>query len=247
MVIDKNFTSEFAQDWDINFLQCYPNGVLKYTDLCHIFQLTAGNHADSGGLSYTEMQKNHQAWVLTNMRIEIDHLPKWRDTITVKTWIVEMNGNKSIRALALYQNDKKMASALTEWVVMDTQTRKSTQISLDFSHFELFPHQNPIHGNLKKIDVSKDRTPLTQYQTKLSDLDIVGHVNNVKYLEWCLDNLPSEIILKQKISSIDMNFIRELHLHDWITIEASSFETNKTFSLYKNNKISFATEIALKS
>jgi acyl-ACP thioesterase len=31
----------------------------------------------------------------------------------------------------------------------------------------------------------------------LSDLDIVNHVNNVKYLEWCLDMVDENIILNQ--------------------------------------------------
>jgi acyl-ACP thioesterase len=247
MKIDSKFTSVYHQDWEINFLQCYPNGVLKYTDLCHIFQLSAGNHADLGGLSYTAMQKKNQAWVLTNMRIEIDRLPKWRDVVTVKTWIVDMNGYKSTRALALYHEDKIIASALTEWVVMDTQTRKSTNLSLDFSHFKLYPTEKSIQGDLKRIEVLENRILLTSYQTKMSDLDIVGHVNNVKYLEWCLDYISSEIILKQKISSIDMNFIRELHLEDQVTMEASLFDHCLLFSLYKNQKNSFTTEITLKS
>lgn len=247
MKIDSKFTSVYHQNWEINFLQCYPNGVLKYTDLCHIFQLSAGNHADLGGLSYNAMQKKHQAWVLTNMRIEIDRLPKWRDVVTVKTWIVDMHGYKSTRAFALYHDEEKIASALTEWVVMDTQTRKSTNLALDFRHFELYPTEKSIQGDLKRIEVLENRNLLTEYQTKLSDLDIVGHVNNVKYLEWCLDNLASEIILTQKISSIDMNFIRELHLEDQVVLEATLQENRKIFSLSKNQKNSFITEIHLKT
>jgi len=61
MPVSSNFTSEFSKDWEINFVQCYPNGQLKHTELCNLLQLTAGFHAELGGLSFSDMQEFHQA------------------------------------------------------------------------------------------------------------------------------------------------------------------------------------------
>jgi acyl-ACP thioesterase len=101
MAISPNFTSVYSKDWEINFIQCYPNGQLKYTELCNILQLTAGYHAELGGLSFSDMQLHQQAWVLSRMRVEVIELPKWQDVVTVKTWIVDMQGSRSVRALEL--------------------------------------------------------------------------------------------------------------------------------------------------
>ena len=79
MPISNHFTSILTKDWEINFLQCYPNGVLKYTDLCNLFQLTAAIHSELGGISFSDMQVYHQAWVLSKMRVEIARLPKWKE------------------------------------------------------------------------------------------------------------------------------------------------------------------------
>ena len=87
MAIAPNFTSILTRDWEINFLQCYPNGYLKYTELCNLFQLTAATHSEIGGISFSDMQEYNQAWVLSKMRVEIYRLPKWKDTVRVKTWI----------------------------------------------------------------------------------------------------------------------------------------------------------------
>jgi hypothetical protein len=81
MPISPNFTSILLEEKEINFLQCYPNGYLKYTDLCNILQLTAALHAELGGISFSDMQLFHQAWVLSRMRVEINRLPKWKDTL----------------------------------------------------------------------------------------------------------------------------------------------------------------------
>jgi len=90
MPISPNFTSIYSHDWEINFLQCTPNGLLKHTELCNLLQLTAGYHAELGGMSFTDMQEHDQAWVLSRMRVEITELPKWRDVVTVKTWIYDL-------------------------------------------------------------------------------------------------------------------------------------------------------------
>jgi len=65
--------------------QLYTMYPLKYTDLCNMLQLTAGSHAELGGISFTDMQASNQAWVLSRMRVEIIALPQWHDTVMVKT------------------------------------------------------------------------------------------------------------------------------------------------------------------
>ena len=102
MPISKDFTSILIKDWEINFLQCYPNGVLKYTELCNLLQLTAATHSEVGGISFSDMQAFHQAWVLSKMRLEIHRLPKWKEIVTVKTWIQSLENSRSTRSLEMY-------------------------------------------------------------------------------------------------------------------------------------------------
>ena len=243
MPITPNFTSEFSKDWEINFIQCYPNGQLKLTDLCNILQLTAGFHAEMGGLSFSDMQTFHQAWVLSRMRVEVSGLPKWRDVVTVKTWIVEMKDSRSIRALELYVGATKLVGALTFWVVLNTQLRKPQTLALPFDHFELYPNRLPTSKLFEKINLNTEMVFLKNKTVLLSDLDIVNHANNVKYLEWCLDCVDPNLILKNKIKAFEMNYLRELHWQDEISINASSTKNPMQFTVIKNGKICFALEL----
>uniref|UniRef100_UPI0040499AA6 acyl-[acyl-carrier-protein] thioesterase n=1 Tax=Flavobacterium sp. TaxID=239 RepID=UPI0040499AA6 len=211
MPIASNFSSTYSHQWTINFLQCDSNGVLRYTDLCHLLQLTAHEHSVLGGLSFKDMQVFQQAWVLSNMYLEIDALPKWEETITIKTWIVSMQDAYSIRALEVWQNDKKIAGALTHWAVLNTQLRKTEKLALPYEHFTFFPEKIPTHKQLHRILALKAYDSFYENTVKSSDLDLVNHVNNVKYLEWCLDTLEINELLNQKIKSIHMNFLREMH------------------------------------
>ena len=246
MPISKEFTSILTKDWEITFLQCYPNGYLKYTDLCNILQLTASVHAEMGGISFSDMQVHHQAWVLSRMRVEIKRLPKWREVVTVKTWINSLENSRSIRCLELYIGDEKIVGCETFWAVFNTQTRRPENLALPHTHFEKYPNDKATEIQFSKIDTSIDKTFVTEKTILLSDLDIVNHANSVKYLEWCLDYLEPKLLLNQKLISFEMNYIKEVSLKDIISIEKSYLESPMVFTVNANNKTCFALQLDLK-
>jgi len=243
MPISPNFTSIHSKEWEINFSQCAPNGALNYTDLCNMLQLTAAEHADLGGISFTDMQQFDQAWVLSRMRIEIEKLPTWRDRVAIKTWIVSLDNSRSIRVLEVYKNEQKIISCETFWVVINTKIRRPEQLALPHEHFEKFAHQFATQERIRKIQVPKNPRLLGKHAVVFSDLDVVNHVNNVKYLEWCLDLLPPELILSKTIKVIDMNFLNELLLNDTVEIHAGQLPSSTVFSVLKENRNCFVLEI----
>lgn len=247
MPISDTFESIYSQDWEINFLQCTPNGLLKHTELCNLLQLTAGSHAELGGLSFTDMQQHDQAWVLSRMRVEIDELPKWRDVVTVKTWIYDLEGSRSIRALEMYVGEKKIVGCVTFWAVFNTKTRRAEALVLPHEHFIKYPDMAATAESFHKIDLNRDMQLLTEHTVTLSDLDIVFHANNVKYLEWCLDAIDPKPILKNRLASFDMNYMRELMLGDKVEIYKGSSGSQDYFSINKDGKACFALELNWRS
>ena len=246
MPIAENFTSIFSKDWEINFTQCLPNGFLKYTDLCNILQLTAAAHSEVGGISFSDMQEFNQAWVLSRMRVEIKELPQWKDIVTVKTWINTLENSRSVRALELYVNGKKMVGCETFWAVFNTKIRRPEALALPFEHFELYPEQKATQNPFSKINISNETEMVFEKTVVLSDLDIVNHVNNVKYLEWCLDFIDVKLIFNQKIESFEMNFLKELSLRDTIAIHENLISEAMIFSITKDDKTCFALQLNLK-
>jgi acyl-ACP thioesterase len=196
-----------------------------------------------GGISFSDMQEFNQAWVLSRMRVEISKLPKWKDTVTIKTWINTLENSRSVRALEVYVNGIKVVGSETFWVVINTEKRRPEALALPFEHFEIFPEKKATEKSFSKIQLVDNKEDVFNKVVVLSDLDIVNHVNNVKYLEWCLDFVSSELILNQKIDSFEMNFMKELSLKDQVKIHESEIDNNTIFSITKDKKTSFALEI----
>ena len=246
MPIAKDFTSVFSKDWEINFTQCTPNGYLKYTDLCNMLQLTAANHSEIGGISFVDMQVFNQAWVMSRMRLEIMALPKWKDIITIKTWINTLENSRSVRAFEMYVNGKKMIGSETFWAVFNTKTRRPEALALPYGHFELYPDNKATEKTFSKINIKDDKEMVFEKSVVLSDLDIVNHVNNVKYLEWCLDHVDEKMILNQEIESLEMNFLKELSMKDTVVIHETVIENGYIFNITKDDKTCFALQLNLK-
>lgn len=243
MPISPNFNSILSKDWEINFTQCLPNGYLKYTDLCNILQLTAASHSELGGISFSDMQEFDQAWVLSRMRVEVTALPKWRDVVTVKTWINSLENSRSVRALEMYVNGKKIVGSETFWAVFNTEKRRPETLALPYDHFELYPDMRATQEGYSKINIQSEKEDLFEKVVCLSDLDIVNHVNNVRYLEWCLDHVDVDLILSQKIRSFEMNFMKELSLNDTVIIHENFSEDSILFSITKDDKNCYALQL----
>jgi medium-chain acyl-[acyl-carrier-protein] hydrolase len=243
MPISENFTSIYSKDWEINFTQCTPNGNLKYVDLCNLLQLTAAGHSEIGGISFSDMQVFDQAWVLSRMRVEVLELPKWKDVVTVKTWINTLENSRSVRAIEMFLNGKKIVGSETFWAVFNTKTRRPEALALPYAHFELYPERKATEQSFSRIIVNDEKEMVFEKTVFLSDLDIVNHVNNVKYLEWCLDLVDEKLILNQGIKSFEMNFLKELSLKDKVVLHEIVSENDTVFSITKADKMSFALQI----
>lgn len=239
MPIAPNFTSILTRDWEINFLQCYPNGYLKYTELCNLFQLTAATHSEIGGISFSDMQEYNQAWVLSKMRVEIHRLPKWKDTVTVKTWINSLENSRSTRCLELYIGEEKIVGCETFWAVFNTTTRRPEALALPHEHFEKYPNHFSIEKPFSKINIAQKLDVVHQRVAQLSDLDIVNHANSVKYLEWCLDCMEPKLLLNRSLKSFEMNYLKEVSHLDAIEIARNS----NLFTIQKEGKTCFALEL----
>jgi len=243
MPISPNFTSVYSHSWEINFLQCTPNGLLKLTELCNILQLTAGYHAELGGINFTDMQLHDQAWVLSRMRVEIEDLPKWGDTITVTTWIYDLQGSRSIRAFEVHVGEQKAIGSVTYWAVFNTKLRKAEALALPHEHVIKYPDRKATMESFNKVNLNREAVVHSDRKVVLSDVDIVNHVNNVKYLEWCLDAVDPKLILRSQLQSFDMNFMRELKLTDDVQLYTGTEDKQTFFSINKDEKPCFALEL----
>ncbi|MGO1244647.1 MAG: acyl-[acyl-carrier-protein] thioesterase [Sphingobacterium sp.] len=234
----------FSSRYKINFTQCYANGLLKYSELSNLLQLTASEHAEELGFGYREMAKKSQSWVLSRVRIEIVKLPQFLEEITIKTWIQDFKGNRSVRNFEVLKGDVIIAAASSFWAVFNTKERKSEHLAIEVDPAIILPEKTATKNPFKRIEMAKEFDMRSDYVPKLSDLDIVNHVNNVKYTDWCLDCLPPEVVLQQPFKFIDINYLKELKLGQSVTVHTLMRAGRVNFVIKREDKSIFTMELS---
>ncbi|WP_075342329.1 acyl-CoA thioesterase [Tenacibaculum agarivorans] len=90
---------------------------------------------DIATLHWQHLTKNSDAkdliWVV--LRHEIDYLGQatLNEKITLKTWVGETKGVKSIRHVEIFKEDKLLVKAQTTWCLLNNKTLRPTRITED--------------------------------------------------------------------------------------------------------------------
>lgn len=210
--------------YDVN-----PKGNARLTALANYLQETAYNHASKLGLGYHDLADKNIAWILSRMRIRVSEYPIWDDVVSIETWPRGIEKLFALRDFRIFNADaNEIGQAATCWLMVDTETHRPLRIPPDFIKFEtrkdaIFdqtPAKINLPEHLKSCDVR---------EVKYSDLDVVGHVNNVKFIEWCIDAIPPDITMHFNISDIEINFISEAKPGEKVEIFCSDLSENTLY------------------
>jgi len=245
MNLPDKFSSRYKGSCHVTIDKCSVNSKIRITDLLNLLQAVAGKHSDLGGMSYFDMQQKNQAWVLSSMRIEIENLPQWHETIEIETWIETLAGIKTIRDFDVFLNDKKIIGGNSLWVVLNTEKRRPEVIAIAHDHLDKYPQKKATSKSFGKIDLLQNAELVSHHKVVFSDLDALNHVNNVKYIEWCLDCLPLDILEKNLIKAIDINYLKEVTFNQKATIYSSINEKEIYFYIKLDEIVCFAMKLEL--
>ncbi len=206
MTIPKTWEEEIR----IHTFQMDPKGKAQLFTICNYLQEAASMHASHAGLGFDDMMSRNQVWVLTRLKVEIDQYPAWNDRLNLQTW---SRGNEGIFYLRDFiiqdKNDNTIIRATSSWAAINIKTRRPELV--DGLEIKLYGQKDRIalDKRLEKLPLLKNKTLLKEYEVQYTDIDIVYHVNNVKYIEMLINAFPLEQHKTNKVKSLEVNYLGE--------------------------------------
>ena len=178
----------------------------------------AGTDAHNKGFGVEVLQDNSYTWVLLRFSIEIATRPTQYDNICIDTWINDFNRLSSTRNFRMQRSDATIASGVSQWCVLNMETRQSVDMSMMKEAHDKFivAEPSPIvaPARLRAIEASATVSRPVVY----SDIDFNRHVNTLRYVDMIFDTLPLDIIEKREALRMDINFLAEARYGEVISV-----------------------------
>lgn len=232
--------------FDVDMLQR-----LKPASFLNYAQEAANIHADTIGVGYDSMQITKKAWVLARMHVVFHEMPRWRDNINLQSWHKGGNGLLFFRDFVAYDScGNKIISATSSWLVIDIETRRLTKNSEFEQNDDTCIREDVIVEPADKLAMPKGVQPLhvMTHSVNYSDLDMNGHVNNVKYTEWAMNVIELDVTNRLPLRDLLVNFNNEIKVGDVVELYRHKETTEDGSILYYiegrvNDKSSFVARL----
>ncbi|MEF9987848.1 MAG: thioesterase [Christensenella sp.] len=153
------------------------------------------------------------AWMLTRVHLEMKRYPKLNDNIKVITWPGKPSNVFFGRYTILLDEDgEELGRATSLWVLFNIKDRflcRTGDIGdnypYDLSHGTTLPDPTKIKLP-KKMELLQTRT------VGYSEVDMNGHLNNAKYANWICELFDDEILKRDSIKELKINYIAEAYM-----------------------------------
>jgi len=187
-----------------------PMGDASLPALGAYLQEAAGPHAAALGVSMDALAEDGRAWVLARLRMHVDRRPSRGRTVTIETWPSGLNGLYATREFEIAVGGTDVGRATSAWFLIDLERRRPVRPPRAVRTLDppdrppALPHEEEALARPTRTD--HEHTTTVGYH----DLDRNEHVNNVRYLAWALDALPTSVFETYRCRDVALEFRHEV-------------------------------------
>lgn len=184
---------------------------LKLSSLFQYFQETAGSAVESIGRGIDVLKEKYSVtWVIVRIRVDIERNPVWDEEIAIETW-PQKPGRIEFERDFIVRDAKGniIVRAVSSWVLIDVGTRHIQKSELiDFST-PPYDEERAIDCRFGKLKPFGQPKRVYNKTVGYSDVDVNGHLNNSRYIDFIMDCFDMETHKRYGVKSVEVNFINE--------------------------------------
>lgn len=206
------------------------NGHIKLPSLILLSLQVSGSQSDQLGVSDKEiLEKYNLVWIITEYDIDVIRLPRFAEEITIETEALSYNRLFCYRRFTIYdESGQAIIQMLASFALMDRDSRKVHSVDPEM----VAPYQSEFSKKIirgpKYTDL--DNPTSKDYHVRFYDLDMNGHVNNSKYLDWIFEVMGADFLMDHIPQKINLKYVKEVRPGGMIT---SSYELDGSQSRHQ--------------
>lgn len=170
--------------------------------------------ADLMHFGYDELQQEGKAWVLSRLHFTFVDVPLWRDEVEIQTWHKGPSGPFYLRDYRINDlSGRARVLGTSSWVILDVRERRMCRTS---EVTEMIPEStvcadHAIETPAEKVAMPRGVEPeyVTRHTVSYSDIDLLGHTNNARYVVWAMDCVDYDTAAARSVRDVRINFNHE--------------------------------------
>ena len=180
---------------------------LSVPDLFAQFMDIATLHAEQLGVGANALVSKGISWITVKTKVHILRRPRLMETVTFSTRPLVPEKVRAIREYRLEKDGELLAEGKTEWAVIDLSTGRpmlmegifdaSLELAAESAYPEPFARIRPDFTEGERLGT---------WRVRSTDVDFLGHMNNIAYLRAVFGILPSKELKTMPQSGVEIIF-----------------------------------------
>ncbi len=210
--------SVFSKQYHVDYGDSDYYKKLKLSSLFNYLQDVASLHSESLGIGINDISKKYGvAWVIVRILVMVERMPEWKEDILIETWPNEPKKLEFERNFLVKDSEGKvLVRAISSWVIMSLEEREIKKTELIEYNNPPFLQEKAINQRMSKLKPRGELEIVYKKRIGYSDIDINGHLNNSKYIDYIMDCFSLEQHGKYGVESIQVSYISEAVAGDTI-------------------------------
>ena len=189
----------------------------------------AGHHADSIGYGLNTMDETGLTWVLLEWKIKIIRRIQYGENLTINTWsrsIEKCYGNRDFEIFN--EKNELCVIASSKWLLIDIKKGSIAKPDKEMIQKYESEHDKYVFEDEKfeKISIPENFESSIIYKVNRKDIDVIGHMHNIYYLDLAYEALPENIYEKRLFNNIRITYKKEIKQGEVLNCKYS-FYNNK--------------------
>ncbi|GEA18032.1 acyl-[acyl-carrier-protein] thioesterase [Moorella sp. E306M] len=214
--------------YETNFmLEASPVTILGY------LEETATWHSETVGNTIARLNAAERGWVVYRYHLQMNRYPRWREKITVTTWVERFQRCFAYRNFYIHDaGGNLLGRAASVWIFLDIASKKPLRIPSAISEpYGLYP-EAAIPEGFGELPGLETPTMMAAFTVGAADIDINHHANNKRYIHWLLESVPMEVHRQAFPSTIEVVYKKDARYGDHILSQCQEVKAGKGIRQY---------------
>lgn len=233
----------FEYSMKIPFDMSDVNGYIKIPQLILLSLQVSGMQSIELGMSDMYILENYNlVWIITDYNMKIERLPVFDEKITIETYAKSHNRLFCYRAFNIKDEaGNTIIEMVATFVLMDRDTRKVHPVMSEITDaFDSEFSKTMIRGpRFKELEGGVEQ----EYRVRFYDLDMNGHVNNSKYLDWVFEVMGADFLTNHVPKKVHLKYVKEVLAGGLITSQYEQEGLKTQHQITSDGQINAQAEI----